>query len=136
MNLNISEEEYDLQLKDALKLRDSGDLLASLNILSRLLGYEQKRDAGILTIMGDLYENTNDIPQAINCFRKAIELAPTAELPSLALFHALWDSGHYNEGFAELRRFLSIAQSEEHFRLIEEMRDAVLEDQEIKKKNH
>lgn len=30
----------------------------------------------------------------------------------------------YKDGFAELRRFLSISESEEHFRLIEEMRDA------------
>ncbi len=47
-----------------------------------------------------------------------------AELTSLGLFHTLWSMERYKDGFAELRRFLSISESEEHFRLIEEMRDA------------
>ena len=118
------DEEYDLRFEEALLLRDSGRPHEALNILSQLLSYDGNRDAGILALMGDIYGDANEPAESTKCFQKAVELAPTAEIPSLGLFHALWDSGDRAGAFAELKRFLSIAQSEEHFRLIEEMRDA------------
>ena len=125
------EEKYDRLYQDALKLRDSGHPEESLRALSSLIGIDDESDARVLVVMGTIYLESKDFIEAVNLYKKAVELKPRDPLASLGLFHSLANARQEKDAFAELRRFLSISESDEHFRLIEEMRDAFDENEEV-----
>ena len=125
------EEEYDRLYQDALKLRDSGKPQESLGVLSSLIGINDESDAQLLVVMGTIYLESKDFIKAVDLYKKAVELKPRDPLASLGLFHALVNARKNKDAFAELRRFLSISESDEHFRVIEEMRDYFDENKEV-----
>lgn len=55
--------------------------------------------------------------EAENYFRTAIFLSPGSERISLGLFHSLWGRGKRDEALEEMKRFVSLADSDE-YRLI------------------
>ena len=120
------EQVFDPQIDIALELREAGRLKESLSLLSSFVGDIPKNDVRCLSIVGALFLEGKDYINAFVCYKKAVDSAPESDSASIGLFHSLWGLGREKEAFAELKRFLSISQSEEHFRLIEEMRDAAI----------
>ena len=49
------------------------------------------------------------LANAIESFKTAVQLAPTLELASLGLFHALWEAGRRDDAFEEMKRFVRLA---------------------------
>ena len=112
---------------DAIKFRDSGNIPAAIEKFREILDENRRSDTAILGMMGNIYLNSKDFPQAYDCYRKAVKLNAESELASLGLFHTLCNMERESEAFAEAKRFLSIRESEEYFLLIEEMRDSLNE---------
>src|SRR3712207_2806544 len=97
----------------ALRLRDGGDLLGAAAIFERL-DAEYPNRVAILGMWGSLYFRLRDWARALPLYRRAVELSPKSELASLGLFHSLWGVGRSEEAFAEMRRYLSVAESAEY----------------------
>jgi predicted Zn-dependent protease len=65
---------------------------------------------------------------AIEQFRRLVALSPTSEKASLGLFHSLWASNRPIEALDEMKRFLSISESDEYEVLRKEFRSHINED--------
>ena len=107
----------------AVKLRDQGDTKDSLAILSRL-AESPDATAAVFAILGSLQWDASNLPEAVISFQKAVELAPHSEDASLGLFHTLMESQKEADAFAEMKRFLSIADSQEYRTLLKEIQDS------------
>lgn len=112
----ISDDEF----QEALRLRDSGKLSESVEILSRL-AKGPDATATVFLILGQVWGDLNHPLVAVEAFRIATQMKPRAELASLGLFHALWKVGRTEEAFCEMRRFLILADSPEYKQLIADM---------------
>jgi tetratricopeptide (TPR) repeat protein len=121
----MSENEYEKQIDQAFQFNQSGRNQEAIAVLSKVFGDIPASDIKALGLVGSLLREANELSKALYCFQLAVESDPASERSSLGLFHTLWRLERYDEGFDELRRFLSISESEEHFRLLEEMRDSL-----------
>jgi tetratricopeptide (TPR) repeat protein len=65
--------------------------------------------------------NLDKIDDAIYYYTYALNLSPESEDASLGLFHCLLESDRDDEAFNELRRFLSVADSEEYRSILKEL---------------
>ena len=128
MNSKMYQMDYASTIDEAIELREAGNTAKSLRILSKIVDEIPHQDVKALVVAGALLREGRKFEAALSCLNKAIESDPSSPGASLGLFHTLWNMGRYDDGFAELHRFLSISQSDEHFRLIEEMRDSLLDD--------
>jgi tetratricopeptide (TPR) repeat protein len=126
----------EILFKEAVKLRDSGKPEAAIDKLSEILNENRKSNAAVLGIMGNIYWNLKDFSNAFECYQKAVKLSPKSELASLGLFHTLWDMGRERDAFEEAKRFLSLRESEEYLKLIEEMRASFEASSDINKSNN
>lgn len=126
----MDKNEYEKQIDEALNLRDAGQLQESLCVISKIVGQIPREDVKTLRIVGVIFLDGKDFQNAFQCFQKALEIDPTSASASIGLFHTLWNMGRYSDGLAELRRFLSVSQSEEHFKLIEEMSEVARREQD------
>jgi len=72
-------------------------------------------------MMGRAFFEIGDMAKAEDAFRRAVELNPKSELASLGLFHSLWEQQAASEAFAEMRRFLAVADSSEYKTLLRDM---------------
>ncbi|HBR56670.1 MAG TPA: hypothetical protein DEA22_04250 [Blastocatellia bacterium] len=82
-------------------------------------------DGAIWGVLGATYRDADDLPNAIRCFQKSVELLPRSERASLGLFHAKMQSGDVEGAFCEMKRFLANSTSEEYSRLLQEINDEV-----------
>jgi len=112
---------------EAVELRDKGDLDSSIEKLKEILHQNERVNAAVLGYLGNIYWDLGDLESARKCYKRSTQLNPGSELASLGYFHTLWDMGKFRRAVAEARRFLSKRDSEEYFRMIEEMRDAFVE---------
>ncbi len=80
-------------------------------------------DAGPTSeLIGHIYYfGMSDLDRSVPYYEKAIKAAPRAEMPSLGLFHVLWELNHENEAFDEMRRFLSTSNSQAYTELLDDM---------------
>ena len=67
------------------------------------------------------YLGMADLDQAVTYYKKAIKAGPRAEGASLGLFHVLWKMNRENEALDEMRRFLSISNSQAYTELLNDM---------------
>ena len=104
----------------ALRLRDEGDLIGAIEIFEQL-DKEHPNQSVILRMWASIYFHLEDWKKALPLYQRTALLSPKSELTSLGLFHSLWNVGKQDEAFAEIRRFLSISDSEEYRQLIKEM---------------
>ncbi len=104
----------------ALRLRDGGDWLGAATIFERL-DAEHPNQAAILGMWSSIYFHLKDWERALPLYLQTVALSPKSELASLGLFHSLWNVGRQKEAFTEMRRFLSLRESEEYRQLIEEV---------------
>ena len=63
------------------------------------------------------------LDEAICAFRRAVELALKLEAASLGLFHCLWELGRQEEAAEEIRRFMSVSDSEDYRKIIQEINE-------------
>ncbi len=107
------------EFNDAIKLRDKGDLHGALHHFQKL-SQKYPHRASIYGMLGHLHWLLGSLPEAIQCFQTVVKLSPKSELGSLGLFHALWKAGQRNEALKEMKRFLSLADSEEYKAILSE----------------
>ena len=117
---NAGEIEADIEFANAIKLRDAGKTDAARRILERLAAGPFATCA-VFVVLGTLQWDQNLLPDAVQSFRRAVHIFPQSDLASLGLFHTLIESGFDDEAFDEMRRFLSIADSDEYRNLIKEI---------------
>lgn len=112
---------YQSRFEEALRVRDEGRFLEAEQMLSELA----KEDPGNLAITlaraGVLFK-MNNFSEAAQLFGDIIRSQPSTELASRGLFHSLWKMGRYDEAFEEMKRFLSMADSEAYFDLLSDLR--------------
>jgi tetratricopeptide (TPR) repeat protein len=104
----------------ALQLRDKGDLIGAASIFERL-DKENPNQSVILGMWASIYFHLEDWKKALPLYQRTTQLKPKSELASFGLFHSLWNLGKQDEAFSEMRRFLSISDSEEYRQLIKDM---------------
>ena len=115
------EAEIGPEFTRALALAGRGDRRAAAEILERLAAKFPHRPA-ILGVLGSVRLGLGEYERALECYRETAALCPAFDLASLGLFHSLWGLGRREEAFAEMRRFQSVASSEEYDRLREALR--------------
>lgn len=108
--MDMSRREFSPEVEklfdDAIASRDSGDLEAAVEKFSSFIG--KCPDFGpAYTLKGAILDDLGLLDEAIVCFRKGVELKPLSELASLALYHALWDTGDRRGALAEMGRFFA-----------------------------
>lgn len=103
----------------ALEIWRNGDGQMAVQILERLDSEYPSRPF-ILGMLGAIYRSLGDHGRSLGYFQQAASLSPQSELASLGLFHSLWEAGRQEEALDEMRRFLSVASSEEYDLLIKE----------------
>lgn len=103
-----------------MELTRSKDFTMVTLILEQLIDLAPK-SAKLRCVLAAVYWDTENLEKAVENFGMAIELSPTHELSSLGLFHCLWDQGKEDDAFKEMRRFQSIADSEDYRRIVEEI---------------
>ena len=111
----------------ALELSREGHHDLAIQILSGI-AQEYPKFAGVFGVMGNIYRKIGDLENAIRCFQKTVDLSPLSELASLGLFQSLQDANRKNEAIAEMRRFLSIARSEEYNRFLQDINKSLQDD--------
>jgi len=104
----------------ALRLRDGGDWLGAAAIFEQL-DVEHPNHPAILGVWGSIYFHLKDWQRALPLYQRTVSLSPESELASLGLFHSLWNVGKRKEALAEMKRFLSLKESEEYRQLIKEI---------------
>jgi hypothetical protein len=115
-------DETDPRFDEALRLRDAGELEASLAMLlalipdlandDRLLAHTHLQCSHLLELLG------RELPEAEAHCRAAVRITPNLELASLCLLVVLDRLGRRKEALKEMVRFLRIRDSEEHRRVL------------------
>lgn len=123
---------YREAIDKALELREAGEKTGAVAILLEIVDSIPVADLEAVVVTGSLLREGREFPKALQCFQKVLDADPFSERGSLGLFHTLWNSGRHDEGFQELERFLSISESEAHFQLIQEMKEALNSKAKIK----
>jgi tetratricopeptide (TPR) repeat protein len=92
----------------AIELRDKGDLKDSVGVLSKILdNYPTYERVDVVhSILGGIYSDLKELKNALNNFKKAIELNPKSELASLGLYVTYANLDRDEEAISELLRFL------------------------------
>lgn len=112
----------------AFELNQQGKIEESVAALSTIYMDIPGDDIGSLGIVGSLFREANELSKALYCFQKAFEVDPNNPRVSLGLFHSLWRLERYGEALDELKRFLSVSESDEHSRLLSEMEEGFFGD--------
>ena len=69
-------------------------------------------------ILANALNSLGQVDEAEHLFKKAVSLAPKSEKFSLGLFHCLWAGAKQEEALEEMKRFLSLVDSEEYQMLL------------------
>jgi predicted Zn-dependent protease len=110
----IFREKFD----QAMNLRNAGNFSEALESF-KLLAKESPKFNGTFMMMGHICWKLNQNNEAAEYFGKAVEMSPKLEIASLGLFHSLWNQGKTDEALLEMRRFLTIASSDEYTEILE-----------------
>ena len=121
MSMN-KDTELEQRFNEAVTLRLDGKLQESLQQFQQLAN-EYPHFASTFGMMGDIFWELGKLEEAINCFRIVVQLTPQSELGSLGLFHVLLEAKYVNEAFAEMKRFLSLADSKEYRTFLHELKE-------------
>ena len=122
MKEDLSKFDKD-QFAKAQKLSKEGNILDMLEIMKGLVE-SNPRSAIFHAVLANAYWETGDLETAEKTFRKAIEITPDSEKASLGLFHCLWEQNRTDEAFAEMKRFMEIADSEDYRAIVNEINES------------
>lgn len=92
----------------AIELRDKGELQDSINVFSKILSDypADKRIHVVYIMLGGAHTDLGENDKALINFKKATELNPKSELPSLGLYVTLVKLDRDEEAIHELIRYL------------------------------
>ena len=114
-------KHLDELLEQSLSLKNSGDFVGALAVLSRIVRKHPK-SAAAWGLRGGIYLYELERPKdAIACFERVTKLSPLSERGSLGLFHSLWDCGFHERAVAEMKRFLSVSNSADYAEIAAEL---------------
>ena len=104
----------------AVRYRDRGEHDKALRVLQSA-EQELSGFAGYHAVLAHVLWQLGRLEDAIRKFRCGTNVAPRSEAISLGLFHCLWEHGDIDNAFDEMRRFLSVADSGEYRRIINDI---------------
>jgi tetratricopeptide (TPR) repeat protein len=116
----MTETEFEAAFDSALGLRET-DPEAAVAALEALLKVNLHRASVVGVLAGTLLYEIGDLSRALPYAKDSVALSPRSERASLALFLALIRQGEEVAAFEEARRFLSLRESEEYRRLLQEL---------------
>jgi len=108
--------------KKVKALSKKGDLSGTLEVMEELVRSNPKLALLRASFANTLWDN-GDLVKAEKEFRDAIALGPDLEKISLGLFHLLWEQGREDEAFEEMKRFMSISDSEDYRAISKEINE-------------
>ena len=107
----------------AKELSEKNDILGVLEVMIDLVRINPK-SAVFRAVLANAYCDVGKFELAEKEFNVAIQLAPESEKVSLGLFHCLWGQNKRVEAFEEMKRFMSIADSEDYRAIVKEINES------------
>lgn len=120
-NPRSSDPYYKGRFEEAVRERDEGRFHEANQMLLKL-EEENPRDLAIALVRAGVLLKMDKFQEASELFGKITRSRPDADLASRGLFHSLWKLGRYDEAFEEMKRFLSIADSEGYLELLGDLK--------------
>lgn len=118
----MNDEALEKEFLHATEFRDAGRYDEALDALNKLRG-QLESSAAYWAVVGHVLWKLQRRKEATEAFRRSTGIAPKYEPPSLGLFHCLLEMKKTREAFDEMRRFLSLSESEEYRRLMKDIND-------------
>ncbi len=118
---DIDDPSADSIVDEAIGLRDRGQEAEAIKLLEEVVS-EHPNSCAAHVILGGLRWDHEDLDGARWCFAEAARISPQLEMASLGLFHTSYKLGHKGAAIAEIRRFLSVSESAEYRKLIENLK--------------
>ena len=115
-------EELKTQFSEATKLQDAGQLESAKNLLLEL-AEKDPQSTRILAALGLVCYDLGLWKEAVDVFKRAIELSPALEGVSKGLFHSLWKLERHVEALEEIKRFQTISDSEDYREIVKEINE-------------
>ena len=112
----IEKEKFD----EAKLHSKNGDVEGTLNIMKELINLNPN-SALFHAVLANSYWDNNQLVQAEEEFSISVVLAPNSEKYSLGLFHCLWENNKKEEALEEMKRFLSISESNDYQEILKEI---------------
>ena len=106
---------------EALRLRDQGRLVEAEEAFLQLMG-QYPENLGIVVVRAGILFDLERFHDAHTLFKAILDSRPDHELASRGLFHSLWKLGKHDEAFSEMKRFLSIADSDAYAELLSDLK--------------
>jgi predicted Zn-dependent protease len=119
---NELKEELKVRFAEAVKIRDRGDLNSARQLFLKL-AEEDTQSTAIYAVLGDICWDMGLLDEAVLAFSHAVKLSPKLEAVSLGLFHTLWKLEKRVEALEEIKRFQSIADSEDYREIVREINE-------------
>ncbi len=113
-------EDQEREYARAYQLQQNGDLIGAAAVL-RKLSDELPQSATVAMVLGKTYWDLGELDHALQWFLRAVDLEPSTELASLALFHCLWEMDRTDDAFDEMRRFLRDNYSNEYKQILDDI---------------
>jgi predicted Zn-dependent protease len=115
-------EELKVRFAEAVKVRDRDDLNSARQLFLKL-AEEDTQSTAIYAVLGDICWDMGLLDEAVLAFGHAVKLSPKLEAVSLGLFHTLWKLEKRVEALEEIKRFQSIADSEDYREIVHEINE-------------
>lgn len=114
--MELSEEELHLWAlaQERSRNEDTEGVVVTMRELVK-----RRPDSGVFAaVLANALKTLAMTDEALSYFKRAVSLSPRSEKVSLGLFHCLWASGKQEEALEEMKRFLSLANSDEYVRIL------------------
>ncbi len=109
--------KLDKKIKEILKKKEAGQYQEAL-MDAENLSTEYPDVASVFGLAASMYFEADQFDKAAEKYKKATEISPKSEAASLGLFHSLWQMDKNDQAFDEMKRYMSIAQSDEYNELL------------------
>ena len=114
--MELSEEDQDLWALAQERSRNDdteGVVMAMRELVKR------RPDSGVFAaVLANALKTLAMTDEAVSYFKLAVSLSPRSEKVSLGLFHCLWANGKQEEALEEMKRFLSLANSDDYVKIL------------------
>ena len=118
--MNAPARDVDLHLVEATELANAGRFDDAIALIERVRS-AQPTIVRAIGVLGATLYRAGRIDEALGFLRDAAAGAPHNELPSITLFHCLWDLDRHSEACDELVRFLRCSESERYRELLSDL---------------
>ena len=105
---------------EASQMAGEGDYEEAQKLLFMLQEYHPNCSL-VATLLANSYWNLGNLDSAIKYYERAVNIAPLMEKASLGLFNCLWEQGRKEQAMDEMKRFLTISDSETYREILKEI---------------